>query len=297
VCYTAILRETPGGAMHNLKIERKLGDWTRTHLPATIAEFVMFILKQAWASLFGVLFLLVIILSSIFWQDDWLLKRYDALFIFAVSTQFLFLALKLESLREAKVIILFHIVGTVMEVFKIKMGSWSYPEPGLIKIADVPLFSGFMYASVGSYMARVIRIFDMRFAPYPPFWHTVALAVAIYMNFFIQHYIYDIRNLLFVATLVIFWRTRIWFFIGHVPRWMPLPLAAFLSAFFMWIAENVGTMTGTWLYHNQGTFELVRWGKLGSWYLLLYISFLLVTLLYRDILSDKPVTPSENPPL
>ena len=26
-----------------------------------------------------------------------------------------------------------------------------------------------MYAAVGSYMARVIRIFDMRFAPYPPF--------------------------------------------------------------------------------------------------------------------------------
>ena len=40
----------------------------------------------------------------------------------------------------------------------------------------VPLFSGFIYASVGSYMARVIRIFEMRFAPYPPFWITYLLA-------------------------------------------------------------------------------------------------------------------------
>lgn len=36
-----------------------------------------------------------------------------------------------------------------------------------------------MYASVGSYMARVIRLFDMRFAPYPPFWLTVVFALAI----------------------------------------------------------------------------------------------------------------------
>ena len=280
--------------MHNLRIERILGDWVRNHLPVGVVEFIMFVLKQAWACLFGILFLAVIIISSAIWQNKWTLQRYDALFIFAISAQVLFLALKLESFREAKVILLFHIVGTIMEVFKIKMGSWVYPEPGLIKIADVPLFSGFMYACVGSYMARVIRIFDMRFAPYPPFWITALLAVTIYANFFTHHYTYDIRNLLFIATIVIFWRTRIWFYIGHIPRWMPLPVAAFLSAFFLWIAENVGTMTGTWLYHGQSTFELVRWGKLGSWYLLLYISFLLVTFVYRETLHRTARTPKEQ---
>ena len=280
--------------MNNLRIERQLGDWIRNHLPSVLIEFIMFVLKQAWASLFGASFLVIIIVTSVIWQDDWMLHRYDALFIFAVVTQILFLALRLESLREAKVILLFHIVGTIMEVFKLKMGSWAYPEPGLIKIADVPLFSGFMYASVGSYMARVIRIFDMRFAPYPPFWMTIVLAIAIYVNFFSHHYIYDIRNVLFVATLVIFWRTRIWFFIGQTPRWMPLPLAAFLSSFFLWLAENVGTMSGTWKYAGQSAFELVRWGKMGSWYLLLYISFLLVTLVYRDMLSGCKWVPKDK---
>lgn len=64
-----------------------------------------------------------------------------------------------------------------------------------------------------------------------------------------------------------------------------LPLAALMTAFFLWLAENVGTLTGTWIYAGQSQFEMVRLGKLGSWYLLLYISFLLVTLVYRDALS------------
>jgi len=37
-----------------------------------------------------------------------------------------------------------------------------------LRIMGVPLFSGFMYACVGSYMARVWRIFDFRFDRFPP---------------------------------------------------------------------------------------------------------------------------------
>lgn len=277
--------------MMNLSVERRLGDWTRKKLHPYLAEFVMFALKQAWACLFGATLLVLIIATSFVWQDHWPVYRYDFLFGCAITLQICFLAFKLESWREAKVILLFHIVGTVMEIFKIHAGSWAYPEPGFIKLMGVPLFSGFMYAAVGSYMARVIRIFDMRFAPYPPFWTTVVLAVAIYANFFLHHFTIDIRLGLFAATLVLFWRTRIWFHIGPAPRWMPLPLAAFLTAFFMWIAENIGTMTGTWLYAGQSQFEMVRLGKLGSWYLLLYVSFLLVTLVIREALSRDPWQP------
>lgn len=269
----------------------------RARLPHRLAEFVMFVLKQGWAALFGGLFLIAIVGTAAVWRDDWALARYDALFLFAVVTQALFLWFRLESRDEARVIVLFHIVGTVMEVFKLQMGSWSYPEPGLVKLAGVPLFSGFMYASVGSYMARVIRLFDMRFAPYPPFGLTVVLAVAIYANFFLHHFTVDTRWFLFAATVAIFWRTRIWFFIGENVYWMPLPLAAFLSAFFLWVAENVGTGTGTWAYAGQSAFEWVRWGKLGSWYLLLYVSFLLVTLVFRDCLHPRPIVrPSRAEP-
>lgn len=149
-----------------------------------------------------------------------------------------------------------------------------------------------MYASVGSYMARVIRIFDMRFAPFPPFWITAVLASVVYLNFFAHHYVWDMRVVLFAATIFIYARTRIWFRIGARDYWMPLPLAALLTSFFLWIAENVGTSTGTWVCAGQSVFDWISFAKLGSWYLLLYASFATVLLVYRDVLSAIPITPS-----
>ncbi len=269
----------------NLNVERQMGDFMRARLPHGVAEFVMFGLKMAWACLFAGLMLGAIILTALVWPDDAVMARYDFLVLFAVLTQVLFLWFRLESLSEAKVILLFHISGTIMEIFKLRMGSWSYPEPGLLKLFDVPLFSGFMYASVGSFMARVIRLFDMEFVRYPSFGWTVMLAVAIYLNFFSHHYIWDIRYLLFAATLVLFWRTRIYFTPFGTRLWMPLPLAAFLSSLFLYIAENIGTLTGTWLYSGSAHFSFTSMAKIGSWYLLLYVSFVQVTLVYRQALK------------
>ena len=270
-------------------LERRLGDWARARLPPGLADLVMFVLKQGWACLFGGLLLAAMILTRLFWQDGWAVHRYDALFAFALLVQVAFLRFGLETWAEARVILLFHLTGTVMEWFKIAQGSWSYPDPAVLSLMGVPLFSGFMYASVGSYMARVIRIFDMRFAPYPPFWVTLALAGAIYLNFFSHHFLPDIRLALFVATVVIFARTRIIFRVTEGDRWMPLPVAALLSAVALWVAENVGTATGTWLYTGQRPGEMVSLAKFGSWYLLLYVAFVTVTLVVRDPLSRTPL--------
>jgi uncharacterized membrane protein YoaT (DUF817 family) len=278
------------------RLERALGDALRSRLPPGFADLLMFVLKQGWACLFGFLMLAGLLVTDRIWSDDWWLYRYDALVLYALGLQIGFLVFRLETMQEAKVILLFHLTGTAMEVFKVNAGSWSYPEPALLKICDVPLFSGFMYAAVGSYMARVIRIFDMTFAPYPPFWTSVVLAIAIYVNFFAHHYLPDARYLLMAATLVLFARTRVWFTINRTRRWMPLPLAAFLTSIFLWIAENVGTNTGTWLYKGQTKLDLVSLSKMGSWYLLLYVSFATVTLVLRDALSRMPVTAPEPAP-
>nr|WP_241188206.1 DUF817 domain-containing protein [Pseudohalocynthiibacter aestuariivivens] len=266
------------------RIERALGNWMRARLPNWLSEFTMFVLKQGWSALFGISLLLGILLTKAIWQDGWTFQRYDALVLLAVGLQALFLVFKLETWEEARVIALFHLTGTAMEIFKVYAGSWSYPEPGLLKAFGVPLFSGFMYAAVGSYMARAIRVFEMQFAPYPPFWMTVVLASAIYINFFAHHFLPDIRMLLFAATVLLYARTRIWFRIGENDYWMPLPLAAFLSSIFLWLAENIGTMTGTWVYSGQARMQLVSFGKMGSWYLLLFVSFVTVTLVVRRVL-------------
>lgn len=269
-------------------LEHRMGDWARARLPFAVAELVMFVLKQGWACLFGGLLLAAIIATKLVWQPDWPLHRYDALFLFAIATQAVFLATKLETWEEARVILLFHLTGTAMEWFKVDAGSWSYPEAGLFRLIGVPLFSGFMYAAVGSYMARVIRVFDMHFAPYPRFSLTVLLAGAIYVNFFAHHFLPDIRVALFVATVALYARTRIWFRIHDRHWWMPLPVAAFLSALALWVAENIGTATGTWIYSGQEPGQMVSLAKLGSWYLLLYVAFVTVTLVSRGALSPFP---------
>ena len=268
-------------------LERRLGDWLRARLPFALVEFVMFGAKQAWACLFGGLLLAGLLISDAIWQDGWPLARYDALLIYAVTLQAAFLWFRLETLEEAKVILLFHITGTVMELFKVHVGSWAYPGVGIAMIGGVPLFSGFMYASVGSYIARVIRIFDMTFVPYPPFWMTVALGTLIYLNFFTHHFIPDIRIALFAATVLLFARTRVTFTIGQSPYWMPMPVSAFLAAFFLWVAEVVGTRTATWIYAGTTRDDWVSFAKLGSWYLLLYVAFTTVTLVSRDALRQR----------
>jgi len=243
---------------------------------------------MGWASLFGGLMLGGIIASKALWRADWPISRYDALLGYALAIQIVFLAFRLETLEEAKVILLFHLTGTLMEWFKVSAGSWAYPEPGLFKLFDVPLFSGFMYASVGSFIARVIRLFEMRFAPYPPFALTLALAVAIYINFFAHHFVWDLRLLLIAATIVLYGQTMIAYTVGRRHR-MNLVLAAALSSFFLWLAENIGTLTGTWVYAGTHLSSFASLSKMGSWYLLLYVAFITVTVVVRPR-SDEPAT-------
>ena len=242
-------------------------------------EFLLFGFKQAWACLFGALMLAVLLATHLFYPDDAPLHRYDFITLAAIAIQLGMLAFRLETWAEAKVILIFHVVGTVMELFKTSAGSWIYPEPSLLHIGPVPLFSGFMYAAVGSYIARVWRIFDFRFTAYPQRWATWLLAAAIYVNFFAHHWLPDVRLVLFAATFLLFARTRVHFRNWRVHRWMPLLVGFFLVALFIWGAENIGTFARAWTYPGQEDgWEPVSLAKLGSWYLLMLISFVLVAL-------------------
>ncbi len=242
-------------------------------------EFLLFGFKQAWACLFGALMLVLLLGTHLFYPDDAPLHRYDFITLGAVLIQGGMLALRLETLEEAKVILIFHVVGTVMELFKTAAGSWLYPEASVLHIGAVPLFSGFMYASVGSYIARVWRIFDFRFSNYPPRWATYLLAAAIYANFFAHHWLPDVRILIFAAVGWYFAFTKIHFRNWRRHRWMPLLVGFLLVALFIWFAENIGTYARAWSYPGQeNEWKMVGIGKLGSWYLLMIISFVLVSL-------------------
>lgn len=244
-------------------------------------EFLLFGFKQGWACLFGALMLALLLGTHLFYPAEAPLARYDFLTLGAVTIQAAMLGFRLETLDEAKVILAFHVVGTVMELFKTHFGSWLYPEPSVLRIAGVPLFSGFMYAAVGSYLARVSRIFDFRFSHYPNQLLAALVAVAIYVNFFAHHWLPDIRLALFAALGLLFWRTKVWFRVWREDRWMPLLLGWLLVALFIWFAENIGTFSRAWLYPSQvDGWSMVSPAKLGAWYLLMYISFILVAVVH-----------------
>lgn len=247
-------------------------------------EFIAFGIKQAWACLFGGLMLAMLVGTYLFYPVDAALARYDFITLMAVLIQALMLLFKLETWEEAKIILIFHIVGTVMEIFKTHMGSWIYPEPSVLNIMGVPLFSGFMYACVGSYIARVWRIFDFRFDRFPPLKWQAALAVLAYINFFAHHYLPDIRWALFAGVILLYGRTMIWFKADEAHRPMPLVIGLFLVAIFIWFAENLGTFARAWSYPNQEAgWHMVSFAKIGSWYLLMLISFVLVAWVHRPI--------------
>lgn len=255
------------------------GPWRRGLL-----EFAVFTAKQAWACVFGAAMLTLLVLAHLLYPDDALLVRSDALVLAALAVQALMLALRLEGGRELWVIVMFHAVGTAMEIFKTHMGSWAYETDGLLRIGGVPLYTGFMYAAVGSYMVRVFRLFDLRFTRYPPIWATGLVAVAIYANFFTHHFLPDVRWVLVGAVVMLYARCVMSFRNQRTGprRHMPILLAFVGVAFFLWVAENVGTWAGAWIYpHQSAQWHLVPPTKFVAWLLLMMISVVLVTLVHR----------------
>ena len=267
---------------------------TETTWRSALFEFVTFGIKQAWACLYGGAMLTLLILTMMFWpKEGAALSRFDFLFLAAIGLQVLLVALKLERLEEVKVIAIFHVVGTIMELFKTHMGSWTYPGEAIFKIGGVPLFTGFMYACVGSYLARITRLMDLRFSYYPPVWMTWVLAIGAYVNFFTHHFGPDIRIGLYLLSILIFAKCRVYFTPDEKARWMPLLIGFFLVSLFIWFAENIGTFTKTWIYpHQQGGWHMVPIGKLGAWYLLMLLSFVLVT----QVHPTKPPSPVTKTP-
>lgn len=284
-------------------LERRVDAWAHRLLlgapvdgiRAALIEFAVFVVKQAWACIFGAALLLLIVAARLWYPDDAALARNDALTIAAVLIQVAMLVFRLESGRELWVILLFHLTGTVMEVFKTDAGSWTYAADGILRIGGVPLFSGFMYAAVGSYMVRVYRLFDLGFTRYPRRWLTAILAAAIYLNFFTHHWWWDARWLL-LAGVVGLWlptvmHARIW------RRTIRLPLLAVFGgvAVFIYLAENIGTWAGAWAYPDQAAgWQPVSLSKLSSWFLLMIISVVLVAWVYPPQLPASMLQETGN---
>ena len=239
-----------------------------------------FSFKAASAALFGILLLIAfVITASMGSQEFYGFFRYDYLLFYAVLIQICLLYLKLESWEEAKVIALFHVMAMVMEIFLThpQIASWQYPQPAVFKILTVPLFAGFMYSAVGSFFARSLRLYQVSFENLPSFGSMLILALLSYINFMSKFFVPDIRMILFAWSVWLFWKTKIKFQLQQHQFQLPMLPILILLAFIIWIAENISTFYKIWLYTSQvDAWHMVGWGKLGSWYLLLLLSLVLV---------------------
>ncbi len=235
-------------------------------------------IEQAKSCIFAVVIFSTLAITQI--MDVSFIHRYDFILIICLITQVLMLVTKRETWDELKVICVFHLIGLALEIYKVHMGSWSYPEEALTKIVGVPLYSGFMYASVASYLCQAWRRLDVQLEKWPPTWTVAILSAAIYFNFFTHHYIYDFRWVLKVATILLFLQTIVYYRVNERTYKMPLVLSFVLIGFFIWIAENIATFFGAWQYPGQSqTWQIVHLGKISSWLLLVIVSFLIVAML------------------
>ena len=255
-----------------------------------LKRLIAFTTQEALSCIFPVLIFATLALTKLIDLPG--LHRYDLILLVCLLAQLGMYWSGLESADELKVIGVFHLLGLTLELFKVHHGSWSYPEDAWTKLHGVPLYSGFMYASVASYLCQAWRRLDVRLHGWPSDRLIVPLALAVYGNFFTHHWLPDVRWWLTAAIFVVFLRSRVAFTAADTRLWMPLPLAFVLIGFFIWIAENIATYFSAWQYPSQSDgWRMVDVQKISSWFLLVIISFIAVAAL-KHVKEERQHAPS-----
>ncbi|WP_171059861.1 DUF817 domain-containing protein [Streptomyces montanus] len=248
-----------------------------TSIIGPLASSVRQLLDFAWihtrACAFAIALLSGVAASALL--PDLPVARYDLLVAYGVLLTLLFWLRGWEDGRDITVIAVCHVIGLAFELVKVSLGSWSYPEPAVLKFAGVPLYGGFLYAAVGSYVCRAWHLFDLELVRYRPR-STAAVAAAIYVNFFTHHWLPDARRPLAGLLLAVTAGTSVRYTVRGVRRRMPLALSFVLIGFFLWVAENLATYMGAWRYPYQlDGWRPVGVEKFGAWALLISITFVL----------------------
>ncbi len=248
-----------------------------------------FVWIQAQSCLFA--FSLVgLIALTYFVELPWLL-RYDWLFVLCLLIQYLMVRSGLETWRDAMVVAVFHVLGVGLELYKVSQGSWFYPGESVMSVGPVPLYAGFMYGSIASYMCLAWRKHSLRSSGWPAPAVALPIGVAIYAQFFYNGWPVAVRLLMLVAVLFAFRKSVVHFdCIGE--RWrMPMPLAFVLIGSMIYVAENISTYFAGWRYAEQAVvWQPVHPVKLVAWALLMTVSLIIVAEYKRNVVRD-----TENP--
>jgi len=237
-----------------------------------LREFLAFFRKQLANSIFA-----LVIFAGLWISPIVPLPRYDFMLILCLGMQWWMVRRGLESREDLKLITVFHLLGLGLELYKVNTGSWSYPEESYTKFFGVPLYSGFMYAAVASYILQAWRNFDLSFVGMPSrFWAWVSVGL-IYGNLLLSRVLGDWRWLVIGILIFVFGRSVVHFTCDRRRLQMPFSVALVLIGFFIWVAENICTYLGAWVYpHQESVWSPVHASKIVSWTLMAIVAFVCV---------------------
>jgi uncharacterized membrane protein YoaT (DUF817 family) len=205
------------------------------------------------------------------------LARYDWLFLLCIGVQLIMVATKLETWRDAAVVGVFHLLGIGLDLYKVKQGSWTYPEPAFFVVGQVPLYAGFMYGSVASFMALAWKKHALRAKDWPDWRLTLPIATLIYAQFFLPVWGVWSRIAMVALVCLVFRRCTVHFTAASERWWIPMPVAFVLIGSMIYVAENIATYFGAWSYpYQMQGWTPVDPNKLLSWILLMTVSLVVV---------------------
>jgi uncharacterized membrane protein YoaT (DUF817 family) len=137
-----------------------------------------------------------------------------------------------------------------------------------------------MYAAIWSYIMACWKLYGVTLKNAPSYALSMVVCVLIYMNFFTNHFVYDIRWFLFIMVIALYFKTDALYRIREKVYAVPLAFAFVWVGCAVWIAENIATYYGAWKYPTQiHVWQVVSVQKITSWTLLVIISFMLVAYL------------------
>jgi uncharacterized membrane protein YoaT (DUF817 family) len=203
--------------------------------------------------------------------------RYDVIFVSFVLLQLALILAKFEDWHDARIAVSFHIVGLGLELYKVNVGAWAYPEDAWTKIHNVPLYSGFMYGSVAAFLSQLWKRLQFSLTHWPGPFAVALMGMGIYLHYFASGYSAGMRSLLMLGTGWLFARSRLEYVNSGKRRSIPVLFVFSALGLFVWIAENLATYLGAWAYPYQlEHWQMVKLSKINAWFLLGIVSFILV---------------------
>lgn len=194
-------------------------------------EAVYFCLKQIRAGLLAGLLLLAFLIIPT--TGILGIAQDDIVFGLAIGLQVWTVKSKLHNDAECKMLLLFYILGLILECF---ISSTSGINPSLpvswSSIHGVPLVNGFIYVALASYIMQAWRLFSIRIRYYPPYWMAIGLASVTYLYFISQTYVGEYTGYLAAGAVGLYAPSKIMFKSHQKERQAPLLFAALLVCLF-----------------------------------------------------------------